>query len=186
MRSTNGGMPVIVSAISRSSLYAGTTTATRLPSSLRPLRLQARAAGEAARERLPEKGRGDADQESEEGAHDGRVPLAAGGRLRPHGARQDAAALDGLRLREERPGREEVLRHHRAALLGDADDPDRGELLRAGERAEERLLLPQALVERRELRLVGLHLCGQRGDLRVHVLVGDGLNDDAAELVRGE
>src|ERR687887_2593761 len=104
-------MPVIVSAISRSSLYAGTTTATRLPSSIRPLRLQARAAGDAARERLPEERRGDAEEEPEEGAHDGRVPLAAGGRLRPDGARQDAPALDGLRLGEERPGREEVLRH---------------------------------------------------------------------------
>src|SRR5919204_6104466 len=134
-------MPVIVSAINRSSLYAGTTTATRLPSSMRPLRLQGRAAGDAARERLPEERSGDAEQEPEEGADDGGVPLAAGGRLRPDRARQGAAALDALRLREERPGREEVGRHHRAALLGDPDDPDRGELLGAGELAEERLLL---------------------------------------------
>src|ERR671929_1374687 len=147
-------MPVIVSAISRSSLYAGTTTATRLPSSIRPVRLQGRAAGEPRRERLPQERGDDAEQEPDERADDGGVPLAAGGRLRPDGARQDAAALDALRLREERPGREEVLRHDRAALLGDADDPDRGELLGAGERAEERLLLREALVERRELRLV--------------------------------
>src|ERR687886_1298267 len=186
MRSTKGGMPAIVSAISRSSLYAGTTTATRLPSSIRPLRLQTRAAGEPARERLPQERRGDAEQKPEEGAHDGRVPLAAGGRLRPDGARQDAAALDGSRLTEKRLRREEVLRHDRAALLGDADDPDRGELLSAGERAEERLLLREALVERRELRLVGLHLRRQGRDLRVHVLVGDRLDDDPAELVRGE
>src|SRR5919197_2926314 len=157
IRSTNGGMPVIVSAISRSSLYAGTTTATRLPSSIRPLRLQGRAAGDAARERLPEERSSDAEQEPEEGAHDGGVPLAAGGRLRPHRARQDAAALDALRLREERPGREEVLRHHRAALLGDADDPNRGELLGPTQVAEQRLLLRDALVERRELRLIRLH-----------------------------
>src|SRR5919201_3711277 len=124
-------MPVIVSAISRSSLYAGTTTATRLPSSIRPLRLQARAAGDAGRERLPQERGGDADQEPEEGAHDGRVPLAAGGRLRPDGAGQDAAALDGLGLGELRLRRKEVLCHDRAALLGDADDPDRSELLRA-------------------------------------------------------
>src|SRR5919199_5496311 len=104
-------MPVIVSAISRSSLYAGTTTATRLPSSIRPLRLQGRAAGEPARERLPQERGRDAEQEPEEGAHDGGVPLAAGGCLRPDSARQDAAALDGLRLRQERPGREEILRH---------------------------------------------------------------------------
>src|SRR5919197_754111 len=162
IRSTKGGMPVIVSAISRSSLYAGTTTATRLPSSIRPLRLQGRAAGDPARERLPQERGGDAEQEPEEGADDGRVPLAAGGRLRPDGARQDAAPLDALRLCEERSRREEVLRHDRAALLGDADDPDRGELLRARERAEERLLLRQALVERRELQLVRLHLRRQR------------------------
>src|ERR671939_1476768 len=155
-------MPVIVSAISRSSLYAGTTTATRLPSSIRPLRLQARAAGEPAGERLPQERGGDAEQEAEEGADDGGVPLAAGGRLRPDGARQDAAALDTLRLREERPGREEVLRHDRAALLGDADDPDRGELLGGGERAEEALLLRETLVELRQLELVVLHLRGQR------------------------
>src|SRR5919201_6687270 len=159
MRSTKVGMPAIVSAISRSSLYAGTTTATRLPSSIRPLRLQGRAAGDAARERLPQERGGDAEQEAEEGAHDGGVPLAAGGRLGSDGARQHAAALDRLRLREERPGREEVLRHDRAALLRDADDPDRGELLRARERAEKVLLLRQALVELRELQLVGLHLC---------------------------
>src|ERR671934_1733624 len=153
-------MPMIVSAISRSSLYAGTTTATRLPSSMRPLRLQGRAAGDAARERLPEERGRDAEQEPEEGAHDGGVPLTAGGGLRPDGAGEDAAALDRLRLREERPGREQVLRHDRAALLRDADDPDRGELLRAGERAEEVLLLRQPLVELRELELVGLHLRG--------------------------
>src|SRR5919201_1940421 len=152
-------MPVIVSAINRSSLYAGTTTATRLPSSMRPLRLQGRAAGEPARKRLPQERGDDAEQEPQEGADDGGVPLAAGGRLRPDGARQDAAALDARRLREERPGREEVLRHDPAALLGDADDPDCGELLGAGEGAEKVLLLRQALVELRELQLVGLHLC---------------------------
>src|SRR5438309_11083490 len=106
-------MPAIVSAISRSSLYAGTTTATRLPSSIRPLRLQGRAAGEPARERLPQERGRDAEQEPEEGAHDGRVPLAAGGRLRPDGAGQGAAALHRLRLLQERPRGEEVLRHDR-------------------------------------------------------------------------
>src|SRR2546421_5059818 len=179
-------MPAIASAISRSSLYAGTTTATRLPSSIRPLRLQSRAAGEPARERLPQERCGDAEEEPEEGAHDGGVPLAAGRCLRPDGAGQDTAALDALRLREERPRGEEILRHDRAALLGDADDPDRGELLGARELAEERLLLGHPLVQRGELLLVGLHLRRQRRDLRVHVLVGDGLDDDARELVRGE
>src|SRR5438105_1070806 len=179
-------MPAIVSAISRSSLYAGTTTATRLPSSIRPRRLPGGAAGEPARERLPQERCGDAEQEAEEGADNGGVPLAARRRLRPDGARQDPAALDALRLREERPRREEVLRHDRAALLGDADDADRGELLGAAQRAEKRLLLREPLVERRELRLVGLHLRGQRRDLRVHVLVGDRLDDDPRELVRGE
>src|SRR5919201_4353766 len=124
-------MPVIVSAISRSSLYAGTTTATRLPSSIRPLRLQTRAAGQPARKRLPQERGGDAEQQPEEGADDGRVALAAGGRLRPDGARQDTAALDGLRLGEERLRREEVGRHDRPALLCDPDDPDRGQLLGA-------------------------------------------------------
>src|SRR5690349_15206411 len=41
-------MPRIVAPISSSSLYAGTTTATRLPSSIRRRTLQARAAGEHA------------------------------------------------------------------------------------------------------------------------------------------
>src|SRR5947208_6229838 len=109
-------MPVIVSAISRSSLNAGTTTATRLPSSIRPRRLQGRAAVEPPRKRLPEERRGDAEEEPEEGADDGRVALAAGSRLRPEGACQDTSALDALRLREERPGAQQVLRHDRAAL----------------------------------------------------------------------
>src|SRR2546421_1852944 len=122
-------MPAIVSAIRCSSLYAGTTTATRLPSSMPPRRLQGRAAGEAARERLPQERGGDAEEQPEEGAHDGGVALAAGRRLRPDGARQDTAALDALRLREERPRAEQILRHDGAALLGDSDDPDRGELL---------------------------------------------------------
>src|SRR5918911_1358666 len=150
-------MPVIVSAISRSSLYAGTTTATRLPSSMPPRRLQGWAAGDPARERLPQERGGDPEQEAEEAAHDGRVALAAGGRLRPHRAGQHPAALDALRLLEERLRGEEVLGHDRAALLRDPDDPDRGQLLGAGERAEERLLLGDALVERGELLLVGLH-----------------------------
>src|SRR5437763_13748724 len=159
-------MPVIVSAISRSSLYAGTTTATRLPSSIRPRRLQGRAAGEPARERLPQERRGDAEEEPEEGADDGRVALAAGGCLRPDGEGQDAAALDGLRLLEKRLRREEVGRHDRPALLGDADDPDRRQLLRGRQRAAERLLLREPLVERRELRLGGRHLRRPGGGVR--------------------
>src|ERR687885_224073 len=95
-------MPAIVSAISRSSLYAGTTTATRLPSSMPPRRLQGRAAGQPAGERLPQERGGDPEQEPEEGADDGRVPLAASRRLRPDRARQHPAALDALRLLEER------------------------------------------------------------------------------------
>src|SRR5213080_253836 len=109
MRLTKVGMPAIVSAISRSSLYAGTTTATRLLSSIRPRRLPSGAAGEPARERLPEQRRGDAEQEPEEGADDGGVALAASGRLRPDSAGQDTSALDALRLREQRLRREEVL-----------------------------------------------------------------------------
>src|SRR5438105_15278807 len=166
-------MPVIGSAISRSSLYAGTTTATRLPSSIRPVRLQGRAAGEPARERLPQERGGDAEQEPEEGADDGGVPLAAGGRLRPDRACEDTPALDGLRLLQERSRGEEVLRHDRAALLRDPDDPDRSQLLGAGERAQQRLLLREALVELRELQLVRLHLRVERRALRIHVLVGD-------------
>src|SRR5919198_3881008 len=126
-------MPMIVSAISRSSLYAGTTTATRLPSSMPPRRLQGRAAGQPARERLPQERGGDAEEEPEEGAHDGGVALAAGRRLRPDGARQHASALDALRLLEERLRREQILCHDRPALLGDPDDPDRGQLLGPGE-----------------------------------------------------
>src|ERR687883_1059228 len=162
MRSTKVGMPAIVSAISRSSLYAGTTTATRLPSSIRPRRLPSGAAGEAARERLPEERGGDAEEKPEEGADDRRVALAAGGRLRPDGEGQDASALDGLRLLEERLRREEVGRHDRPALLRDADDPDRRQLLGAVQLSEQCLLLREPLVERRELLLVGLHLGGQR------------------------
>src|ERR671930_482364 len=121
-------MPVIVSAISRSSLYAGTTTATRLPSSMRPVRLQGRAAGEPARERLPQERGGDAEQEAEEGADDGGVPLAAGGRLQAgvardallrRGGQDDLPNGGGVRLharqdpaadRERRPQADDGLR----------------------------------------------------------------------------
>src|SRR5437763_14059907 len=130
-------MPAIGSAISRSSLYAGTTTPTRLPSSIRPRRLQGRAAGEPARERLPEERRGDAEEEPEEGADDGRVALAAGGCLRPDGEGQDAAARDGLRLLEKRLRREEGGRPARPALLGDAHAPDRRQLLRGAQGGDE-------------------------------------------------
>src|SRR3989442_3973890 len=84
-RSTSGGIPATVSAISSSSLYAGTTTATRLPSSIRPRTLHSRAAGEPAREAVPQERRGDSGEEAEERADDGRVPLAAGRRLRDRG-----------------------------------------------------------------------------------------------------
>src|SRR5207302_3182600 len=148
-------MPAIVSAIRCSSLYAGTTTATRLPSSMPPRRLQGRAAGEAPRERLPQERGRDAEEEPEEGAHDGGVALAAGGCLRPDGPCQDTAALDALGLREERSRAEQILRNDRPALLGDPDDPDRSELLGGCQRAEQRLLLPEPPVEGGELRLVG-------------------------------
>src|SRR5919197_6542729 len=113
MRSTKVGTPATVSAISRSSLYAGTTTATRLPSSIRRRRLPGRAAGEPARERLPEERGGDAEQQAQKGAHHRGVALAAGGRLRPDGVRQDPAPLDALRLRQEGPRAQQVLRHDR-------------------------------------------------------------------------
>src|SRR5437764_1220806 len=64
-------MPLTVVATSPSSSYAGTTTATRLPSSISaPLPT-------SRRERLPHKRGDETDHESEERTHDGAVASAA-------------------------------------------------------------------------------------------------------------
>src|SRR5579864_3236277 len=96
-RSTNGGMPAIVVPTSVSSLCAGTTTATRLPSSTK-LTLAREPAGDG----LPEEGGEDPEQESDEGADDDGVALAAGRHLRDPGRRQHERVLDVLGLQDQR------------------------------------------------------------------------------------
>src|SRR3954469_21809296 len=99
MRSTKPGMPSTVGPSSCSSLYAGMTTATRLPSSTE-VRLDGRSAGDPGR-RLPEERREDAEQQADQGPHEDRVAAAPGGRLRRPGRRDQLALLDRLRERQQ-------------------------------------------------------------------------------------
>src|SRR3954470_6615964 len=99
MRSTKPGMPSTVGPSSCSSLYAGMTTATRLPSST-PLRLDGRSAGDPGR-RLPEERGEDAEQQADQRAHEHRVPAAPGGGLRRARRRVDLALLDRLGERQQ-------------------------------------------------------------------------------------
>src|SRR2546423_13486510 len=115
MRSTKPGIPARVSGRSFSSLYAGMTTATRLPSSTR-LRLDGRSAGEA-RGRLPEERGEDAEQEADDPADEDGVPAAAGGGLGGASRRDQLALLDGLRQCQQLLVLR-VVRGHLPLLLG--------------------------------------------------------------------
>src|SRR5689334_17609450 len=129
MRSTKGGMPRIVSPISSSSLYAGTTTATRLPSSIRSLTLQTGAAGDPRREAVPEERREHAEEQPEERADDRRVPLRARRRLRHRGRAELARLLDLVREREQLRRRGLLREELRAPVLGVRDLADEDELV---------------------------------------------------------
>src|SRR5919197_3481110 len=99
MRSTKPGMPSTVGARSSSSLYAGMTTATFLPSSTR-LRLDGGSADDRRRG-LPDERREDAEHEADQSGDENRVAAATRGRLRrPRGGDQ-LALLDVLGERQK-------------------------------------------------------------------------------------
>src|SRR5207302_3291553 len=102
-----------------SSWYAGTTTATVLPSSM-PRRLRGRSAGSRPRDGLPEQRREQAQDEADEGADDHGVTAAAGARLRRHRPRDHFALLDGQRQRQQRLRARQVLLDDSAPGLGQA------------------------------------------------------------------
>src|SRR5688572_25027351 len=119
-RSTKSGMPAMVVAISCSSSCAGTTTATRFPSTTRALLHRGRAVpahGEAVGgERRPA-----TEQEADERAHERGVAAALSRRAGGNGGLDDTALLDELRLREQLPGVQQLGLHGAAPLLGEAD-----------------------------------------------------------------
>src|SRR5687767_13813340 len=109
-RSTKSGMPATVVAISRSSSWAGTTTATRFPST-NPGLLHRRRRVPARGEAVGHERGGASQQQADQRAHERRVATA----LRRRGGRDrrldDPALLDELRLREQLP-RVQQLRLH--------------------------------------------------------------------------
>src|ERR1051325_10409017 len=96
-RSTKSGIERMVSAISFSSSCAGTTTATRCPSSTLP---RLRRAADDPHDRLPEERGEDPEQEADQRGHDHSVAAALGGRLRRGCERLLTSLLDFLRHRE--------------------------------------------------------------------------------------
>src|SRR5213592_5058271 len=130
-RSTKSGIARIVSAISFSSSCAGTTTATRCPSSTPP---RLRRAADDPPERLPEERGEDPEQQPEQRGHDHGVAPALRGRLRRGRKRLLLSALDLLRHRELLFRRRELIGN-----LGALDGDD--QLVRRGERATIELLV---------------------------------------------
>src|SRR6266516_7418193 len=96
-RSTKPGIERIVSAISFSSSCAGTTPATRCPSSTPP---RLRGAADDPPDRLPQERGEDPQQQPEQGRDDHGVSTALRGRLGRGRERLLTALLDFLRYRE--------------------------------------------------------------------------------------
>src|SRR6476619_460284 len=146
--------------MSCSSRYAGTTTATVLPSST------------SFDDRVPEQ-RGDTAEEQPDQRADRRgVAVAARGRLRRGGARQDPGGFDVAREGEQ------LLRLGRVALaLRELD-------LEEELRVEGLLRVPDRRRQRLERGLVGGERVGERPDLRPRVR-RQLAHEDLRELVRG-
>src|ERR671936_1526024 len=124
-RSTKSGIERMVSAISFSSSCAGTTTATRCPSSTPP---RLRGAADDPDDRLPEKRREDSEQQPDQRRHDHGVAAALGGCLSRRRERLLTALFHLL-------GNSELLRCGRQ-LVGNLRALERGEqLFRRRERA---------------------------------------------------
>src|SRR6266540_5279896 len=143
-------MPRIVSAISFSSSCAGTTTATRLPSST------ARRLGRAADDSgggLPHERGDQAEDQSDQGGDDDRVAAAARGRLRGDGRVDHLRRLDLLRQSELLLVRGELV-DDRQPLLDEAVELTEEDQLLSGREAgaalDRRLELPGCRVDRCE------------------------------------
>src|SRR5438132_12462159 len=168
IRSTKSGIERIVSAISFSSSCAGTTTATRCPSSPPP-RLGAVADGPP--DRLPEERGEDPEQEPEQGRDDHRVTAALRRGLGRHRECLLLPELDLLRHRK--------LLRRGGELIGDLGALDRDDqLVRRGEPA-----LPELIVDRLERLRVGGDLLLPARDQRVRV-GRSARDDDLRERVR--
>src|SRR5262245_20758328 len=109
-------MPRSVSAIRSSSSCAGTTTATRLPSTMR-LSLPGRGPIPARDDGLGSQRRDGAEEQADPPPDERRRACAPRGRLRRDGRLDDAALLDLRREREELAGGQQVLLERAAPLL---------------------------------------------------------------------
>src|SRR6476469_3328699 len=173
MRSTNPGMPCRVAAIKPSSLCAGTTTATLLPSSMRRWYGERRLGGTwtaGVHDDRHDRAEDQSDQRTDEKRAAARV------RRRLHRARRD----DDLRALDLRCERELLLQR---LLLGDqVAEPRLGVVLLA----DDHELLERIEVPRRALRLGDDRKSLVHGlDLVVHLLEGRLERPDLQADVRG-
>src|SRR5690349_2410517 len=132
-------MPAIVMPTSVSSSCAGTTTATRLPSSTA-------LCASARRERLPRERRDEPEQEAEERRDDDVVAPASRRRLHGGRMREDARQLDLLHLLERELGA--------VLILEELPEQDRGARVRAAASSDP----VDLLLIRRDTRLQQLDL----------------------------
>src|SRR5581483_10202653 len=128
-------MPVSVATIRASSLCAGTTTATRLPSSI------ALPAGDAGGERLPEHRRQRAEEPADQDADEDRRPHRARRRLLRGRRLHDRRALDVLRERELLLRRVLLVLERAEQLRGAVQLRDQRQPVERGQAAVVRLVL---------------------------------------------
>src|SRR3954462_5824069 len=100
MRSTKSGTPRRVPATRCSSSNAGTTTATRLPSTI-SVRLRGAPRGPSLQERVCDRGGERSEKDADQPADQGCVTTARRGRLARHCSLDDLALLHVLRQREQ-------------------------------------------------------------------------------------
>src|SRR6188472_3661513 len=113
-------MPRRVSATRCSSSNAGTTTATRLPSTISAL-LRDAPRGPSLEERIGDRGGERSEQEADQPADQGSVAPARRGRLARQGALHDLALLHVLGQREQLLILEQLLLDGAASLFREAD-----------------------------------------------------------------
>src|SRR6188508_969642 len=118
-------MPRRVSATRCSSSNAGTTTATRLPSTISVL-LRGAPRGPSLEERIGDCRGERSEQQADQGADQGRVATARGRRLAGDSRLDDVALLDVDGEREQLLILEQLLLHGAATLLREADRVVRG------------------------------------------------------------
>src|SRR5712692_11537646 len=160
-------MPPTVTPTSCSSLCAGTTTATRLPSTT--ALGGRRAAADARDHRIPGERGDQTEHEADQRADEQRAADAPRRRVHGRGPRDDTGALDQLRDDEQLLRRRARVEQRRATLLEDVLSADQHELFEGRvalrlQSARESLLVAVDRSERRGLRG---ELRGERAALQI-------------------